>query len=241
MKVAYFECFSGAAGDMMIGALIDAGLDPDALNQAVSKLGLPDFEIEYAKVQKNSISGTKATVIANADSSHRHLATIVKLINGSALSDLVKQQSISVFTNLAHAEAKIHGLDINQVHFHEVGAIDAIVDIVGTVSALSLLGVDEVYSSPVNVGAGLLKCAHGSLPVPAPASLELLKGQPIYSSGTMAELITPTGAALLSTLSKEFRPFVPLRVEKIGYGAGDADHELPNLLRVAIGESLRFG
>lgn len=237
MKVAYFDCFSGAAGDMMIGSLIDAGLDTDALNESISKLGLSDCRIEYSKVRKNGISSTKAIIRSNTDTTHRNLSTIAKIINASDLSDSVKQQSFSIFKNLARAEAKIHGLDINQVHFHEVGAIDAIIDIVGTVSGLSLLDIEEVYCSPINVGAGFVKCAHGSLPVPAPASLELLKEKPIYSTGTLAELITPTGAALLSTLSREFRPFVPLKVEKIGYGAGDADHGLPNLLRVTIGEA----
>lgn len=220
----------------MIGALIDAGLEPDALNRSVSMLGLSDFDINYSQARKNGIRGTKVTVQSKTNATHRHLSTIVELINGSTLPDDVKRQSLTVFNNLAQAEAKIHGLDINQVHFHEVGAIDAIVDIVGTVSALALLGIEEVYCSPINVGAGLVACAHGRLPVPAPASLELLKGKPIYSTGIFAELITPTGAALLSTLSQEFRPFVPLKVERIGYGAGDADLELPNFLRITIGE-----
>ena len=235
MKIAYFDCFSGASGDMLLGSLIDAGLDPDALRRTVSALGRPDVTIACTRVRKNGISGTKVTIQSAEEPTHRHLSTIVKLIGDSTLPDVVKQKSIAVFENLARAEAKIHGADIEQVHFHEVGAVDAMVDIVGTVAALSQLGVEAVYSSPVNVGAGLLTCEHGTLPVPAPAALELLKGKPVYSSGTLAELLTPTGSALLSTLCTAFRPFVPLTVESIGYGAGDADHELPNLLRVTIG------
>lgn len=240
MKVAYFDCFSGAAGDMMMGSLVDAGLDPDDLIRNIYALGMPDLTIKFEKVKKNGISATQTVVLAADEDTHRHLGTITDLIGGSSLPDGVKEQSIAVFTKLARAEAKIHGTGIDQVHFHETGALDAIADIVGSVSGLNLLGVDAIYSSPVNVGAGTVTCAHGIIPVPAPASLELLKGKPVYSSGTRAELVTPTGAALLATLSTDFGPFVPMKVKRIGYGAGNADLDLPNLLRVTVGESLDF-
>ena len=178
-KIAYFDCFSGASGDMLLGSLIDAGLDPEALRRTVSAMGLPDVTIECTRVRKNGISGTKVTIHSKEDPTHRHLSTIVNLIGDSTLPEVVQKKSIAVFENLARAEAKIHGVGIDQVHFHEVGAVDAMVDIVGTVSAFSLLGVEEIYSSPVNVGAGLLTCEHGTLPLPAPAALELLKGKPV--------------------------------------------------------------
>lgn len=235
MKIAYLDCFAGISGDMVLGALIDAGLELKTLKEDLALLGLEGYEIRAEQVTKRGISGTKVTVITQEQANHRHLADIKEIIGQSLLPDAVKRKSISVFLSLAEAEARIHGTTPDQIHFHEVGALDAIVDIVGTVCGFWRLGIEEIYASPVRTGTGFVKCAHGLLPVPAPATLELLKGIPIYGGNINKELATPTGAAILASYCKEFGSLPPMEVWETGYGAGGWDLEIPNLLRLVIG------
>ncbi len=239
MKIAYFDCFAGASGDMVLGALLDAGVSLQQLQHELTKLGLSQYTLTAHKVVKNGIDGTQVRVVPSSDHSPkaRHLADIKKIIDASTLAPPIKAQSTAVFTRLAKAEARVHRTDVEAVHFHEVGALDAIVDIVGGVIGLTLLGIQKVYSSPLHTGCGTVDCAHGTLPVPAPATAELIKGVPAYSTGVQGELLTPTGAALLTTLATAFGPMPAMRVETIGYGAGSADIEIPNLLRIMVGEA----
>jgi uncharacterized protein (TIGR00299 family) protein len=238
MKIAYFDCFAGASGDMILGSLIDAGLPADQLKAELAKLHFSHYDLSAEKVHKKGMGATQASVTADADhQAHRHLSRIRAIIENSGLDPFVKQKSIEIFTRLARAEAKIHQTDIEHIHFHEVGATDAIIDIVGSVAGISLLGIERIFCSPLHVGTGTVKCAHGILPVPAPATLELVRGTPIYSSGIQGELLTPTGAAILTTVSEGFGPLPPMTAERIGYGAGTSDREIPNLLRVIIGET----
>jgi pyridinium-3,5-bisthiocarboxylic acid mononucleotide nickel chelatase len=238
MKIAYYDCFSGAAGDMILGALLDSGLPLEALKAELSKLQVRHYDIIAEKVTKAGLSGTRVTVdISDKKHDHRNLGDIVHIIRNSGLDDQVVNRSLSVFTRLAEAEARVHRTSVDKIHFHEVGAVDAIVDIVGSVAGMWLMGIEKVVCSPINVGSGTVKCAHGVLPVPAPATTELVKGRPVYSSGQEGELLTPTGAAILTTLASDFGPMPGMRVDKVGYGAGFADRSLPNLLRVLIGEA----
>ncbi|OQX22916.1 MAG: TIGR00299 family protein [Desulfobacteraceae bacterium IS3] len=241
MKIAYFDCFSGASGDMILGALTDAGLDPELLRQEIAKLHLTHYDLTVKKVMRNGIGGTQAIVSVDDEyhrHHHRHLSHILEIIDKSDLNATVKQKSREIFTRLAEAEAKVHRTDIENIHFHEVGAMDAIIDVAGSVAGMSLLGIEKIYCSPLHVGTGTVKCAHGILPVPAPATMELIKGKPAYSTEIKGELLTPTGAAILTTLSSGFGPMPPMTAEKIGYGAGNAEREIPNLLRVVIGDAL---
>ncbi|ABB16071.1 nickel pincer cofactor biosynthesis protein LarC [Carboxydothermus hydrogenoformans] len=235
MKIAYFHCFAGISGDMILGALIDAGLDFEQLKADLAKLSLDGYELQVKKVKKQGISATKVDVIIEEEHAHRHLQDIKKIISESSLPEVVKEKSIQVFTRLAEAEAKVHQTTLEKVHFHEVGAKDAIVDIVGAVIGLWRLGIEEVYSSPIHTGMGFTQSAHGKIPVPAPATLELLKGCPIYSEGIEAELTTPTGAAILTSFCKEYGDMPLMEVTQIGYGAGERDLEIPNVLRLSIG------
>ncbi len=238
MKIAYFDCFSGASGDMILGALLDAGLELDLLRQELAKLPLSHFDVRQKKVRKNSLGGTQAEVIIDHDHHHhhRHLYHIEEIIESSSLTDEVKQKSLKIFHRLAEAEARVHRTTVEHIHFHEVGAMDAIIDVVGSVAGLTALGVERVYCSPLHVGSGTVQCAHGILPVPAPATAELIKGVPFYSRGVEGELLTPTGAAILTTLAESFGPLPSMSFEQIGYGAGTAVIAMPNLLRVFIGE-----
>jgi len=239
MKIAYFDCFAGASGDMILGALVDAGLDPDLLNRELAKLRLDHFALSFVPVVKRGIGGTQAVV--NIDTHmhqpHRGLGDICSLIDASGLSRDIRQKSVAIFTRLARAEARVHRTAVEAIHFHEVGAVDAIIDVVGAVSGLSLLGIEAVHCSAIHLGSGTITCAHGILPVPAPATLELIQGIPAYATGVPGELLTPTGAAILTTLAKGFGPLPAMTVEKSGYGSGTADPEIPNLLRVVIGNS----
>jgi uncharacterized protein (TIGR00299 family) protein len=192
--------------------------------------------IESKKVKRAGISGTKVDVIAQDTAEERHLSDILEIIDNSAISPDVKKMARAIFRRLANAESKVHGVPVEEVHFHEIGAIDTIADVVGASICVKLMGIEEVFSSPVNVGSGMIKTSHGLLPVPAPATIELLKGIPIYSSGPSIELTTPTGAAIVAELSSGFSTMPPMKVERIGYGAGKKDLEMPNLLRVMIGE-----
>jgi uncharacterized protein (TIGR00299 family) protein len=241
MKIAYFDCFSGISGNMVLGALVDAGLEMKDLRQELAKLGISGYEIEARKVLKRYIAGTLVGVKTQEEGVERHLGDILGIIEGSDLSGEIKETCGSIFTRLAEAEAKVHGLDVEDIHFHEVGGLDAIVDVVGSVVGLDLLGVEEVYSSPLHLGTGFVKCAHGKLPVPAPATLKLVKGVPTYGRDIEAELTTPTGAAIITTLAKGFGRAPLMAVEAIGYGAGHRDLPIPNLLRISIGEATEAG
>jgi hypothetical protein len=241
VRQIYFDCFSGVSGDMILGALLDVGLDIEDLREGLSRLGLKGYEIRAEKTSRRHLSATSFFVdVEEAQASDRRLPHILHLLDGSDLSVDICEKAKSVFTLLAETEAEIHSTTPDKIHFHEVGAIDAIVDIVGALIGLERLGIDEVYSSPVNVGGGFVECRHGVLPVPAPATLKLLEGVPIYSRGPERELATPTGAALLKSLAKGFGPLPAQKALSHGYGAGKSEFpDWPNLLRVIIGEPAR--
>jgi uncharacterized protein (TIGR00299 family) protein len=244
MKIAYFDCFSGASGDMIMGALMDAGLPLEHLQQELAKLGLSHYELGKSAVVKNGISGSQALVHVEQDHHHhhhRHLADITSIIQNSTLSAAIKKDSIRIFERLAQAEAKVHNTTLDKIHFHEVGAMDAILDVVGGVIGVHYLGIDTIICSPLHVGSGTVECAHGTLPVPAPATAELVRGKPVYATGVQGELLTPTGAAILTTLASDFGPLPPMTVEHIGHGAGTADRSIANMLRVFIGSAPQPG
>ena len=237
MKICYLDAFSGISGDMTVGALIDAGADPGAVILALEGLGTgAQFTIE--KTKRCGIAASKFRVAGGHATGHRHLKNILELIDVSALPGSVKQAASAVFQRLGEAEAKVHNISLDKVHFHEVGAVDSICDIVGACAAFDLLDVDEIHSSPLNVGSGTVKTEHGVLPVPAPATAELLTGKPVYARGPSVELTTPTGAAIAATLASEFGGLPPMQITSTGYGAGDRDfQEHANVLRVLIGET----
>nr|WP_207644821.1 nickel pincer cofactor biosynthesis protein LarC [Clostridium ragsdalei] len=244
MKILYYDCFSGISGDMNLGALIDAGVDKDYLTFELSKLNIDGYELNIKKDVKNGISGTKVDVVLKNNSvcshQHRNLEYIENMISSSSLSSKVKKMSKGIFKKVAQAEAKVHSKPINEVHFHEVGAVDSIVDIVGAAICFDYLNVDKVEASKVEVGSGFVKCAHGILPVPAPATAEILKNVPIESKVNF-EATTPTGAAILSYLCPKFTSDKDFKVTKIGYGIGSKDNDdIPNVLRVFIGEPISY-
>jgi len=264
-RVMYFDCFSGAAGDMVLAALLDAGLPLDRLEAALGSLGV-GHALRVTRVLRAGISATHVEVVENHathhhDHSHTHdhahphghshgddhghshghdhrsLKAIAALIDQSALSAAGKARAVAMFRRLAEAEAAIHDMSVDDVHLHEVGAVDSIIDIVGAVFALDWFGIDDIVASPLNVGGGTVKIAHGTFPVPAPATLRLLAGVPVYTNGIMSELVTPTGALVITTYAKAFGPLPQMTIERIGYGAGTRDlGEVPNVLRVLIGE-----
>lgn len=241
MSLIYFDCFSGASGDMIVGSLIDLGLSLDQLTRELQKLDLRNYSLSVNRVVKAGISATKFTVQTGHEHHHRNLLTIENLIKRSELNDRIKDSAIRVFVRLAEAEARVHGSTVDKIHFHEVGAVDSIVDIVGACIGFELLGVEEILASPLNVGTGSVKAAHGTLPVPAPATAELLKGIPVYTNHIEGELVTPTGAAILSTLAMNFGGLPPFQTERIGYGAGTRDMPgAANVLRVFKGERSSF-
>ena len=277
MKIAYFDCFSGASGDMILGALVDAGLSLEHLTGELAKLNLSHYQIAAKKVVKQGLGGTQMLIdleMGHFDVGHHHeegyhdhhqghhqdhhhdhhwhrghecqrrprpehrnFSDIKNLIEASPLDEAVKHQSLQIFTRLAEAEAQVHRTSIEQIHFHEVGALDSIIDVVGAAIGFQALGIEKIYCSTLEVGSGTVRCAHGTLPVPAPATLELIKGKPVYSSGVQGELLTPTGAAILTTLAAGFGAMPAMNVEASGYGAGTLDTPGPNLLRVSIGEA----
>ena len=237
MKIAYFDCFSGISGDMILGALIDAGLDLKELDLELRKLKISGFKLKAEKTEKLGISGTKFKVDVTEHHVERHLKDMIEIVDQSELSDDVKILSKKIFKELATVEAKIHNKNIEEIHFHEVGGLDSVIDVIGSLIGIKKLGIEGVHSSKVHVGTGFVECEHGTIPVPAPATLELLKEIPIYSEGIRAELVTPTGACILKTLSKSFGVMPEMKMKKIGYGAGSRDLEIPNLLRVYIGET----
>lgn len=236
MVCAFVDCFAGVSGDMLLGALIDAGAPVDNLLLGLKTLSLSGWELKIERVRKGAIAAPSVSVIVHGNQPERHLSDIESIVLASQLPERVKEQSLKVFRLLAEAEAKVHGISVNEVHFHEVGAVDSIVDIVGSVYALHLLGVQAVYASALPFTRGRVKTFHGDLPIPAPATMELLCGVPTYPLDIEAELVTPTGAALLRALAKGFGTPPPFTPRKVGYGAGKRDLTFPNVLRVIIGD-----
>ncbi len=238
MKICYFDAYSGIAGDMTVGALIDAGAPEAEIVRGLESLNT-DAKFRVEKTRRRGIAGTKFHVDPPQNvSKHRHLQDILEIIEQSPLSIRAKTTAKKIFQALGEAEAAVHGVDLEKVHFHEVGAVDSICDIVGTAVGLDLLDIEEVYCSPINVGGGTVKADHGIMPVPAPATTRLLEGKPIYSRGPQVELTTPTGAAIVAALARRFGPAPAMNVLKSGFGAGDNDfYEQANLLRVILGES----
>ena len=236
MVCAFVDCFAGVSGDMLLGALIDAGAPVDDLLLGLKTLPLSGWDLKVERVHRGAIAAVSVSVIVQENQPERHLSDIESIIFASQLPEKVKEQSLKVFRLLAEAEAKVHGIGVNEVHFHEVGAVDSIVDIVGSVYALHLLGVQAVYASALPFTRGRVRTLHGELPVPAPATMELLCGVPTYPLDIEVELVTPTGAALLKVLAKEFGMPPPFTPQKVGYGAGKRDLPFPNVLRVIIGD-----
>lgn len=237
MRIAYLDCFSGASGDMLLGALIDAGVSADDLRGDLARLPLADYELRAERVTKRGIAATQVTVETGHSHAHRGLHDILAIIARADLPEPVKETAARVFTRLGEAEAKVHGTTVEQVHFHEVGAVDAIVDVVGACCGLHRLGITEVYASALPLGGGWVESAHGRLPVPAPATAELLRGVPAYGGPVEAELVTPTGAAIITTVCRQFGAMPPMTVQAIGWGAGGRELPHPNVLRLFVGEA----
>jgi uncharacterized protein (TIGR00299 family) protein len=238
VKLAYFDCFSGISGDMTLGALVDAGCSVDSLRSELQTLQVPGWELSTEKVWKNGMSATHVCVKTQDQQKHRSLRTILEILKSSQIVPSVRERASAIFQKLGEAEAHVHDAPIEKIHFHEVGAVDAIVDIVGACIGFHALGIERFACSPLNVGGGTVKMAHGVLPVPAPATARLLQGAPTFSNGIEHELVTPTGAAIVSTLCDSFGPQPPMTVSAIGYGAGTTDLEgQPNVVRIMIGES----
>src|SRR5208282_5999567 len=238
MKQAYFDCFSGISGDMTLGALLDAGVPLEHLRAELAGLQVPGWQLTAEKVWKNGMSATYAKVRTEDTIAHRSLSTILEIIEKSEMATGVKGRASAIFRKLGEAEASVHDVPLEKIHVHEVGAVDAIVDIVGACVGFAALGIERFACSPLNVGGGTAKMAHGVLPVPAPATARLLLGKPTYSTGVQQELATPTGSAIVVTLCDTFGPQPPMTVSAIGYGAGTADLEgQPNVLRLMVGES----
>jgi pyridinium-3,5-bisthiocarboxylic acid mononucleotide nickel chelatase len=242
-KTLYFDCFSGASGDMILGALLDLGLPIDALRRALGSLAIEYGEVTAERVTRAGLTATKFRVIekpgepdGRGQHGHHHLKHIVAAIRRSALTAGSQDRAVQLFERLAEAEAAIHNTPIERVHLHEVGALDSIIDIVGAVYGFEWFGIDDIVSSPLNVGGGTVTCAHGVFPVPAPATARLLLNVPVYGNGA-SELVTPTGALLVTSYAREFGPLPAMRLARIGYGAGDRDpRETPNVLRLVLGE-----
>ncbi len=238
MKIAYFDCFSGASGDMILGALLAAGLPEEAFRAQLAQLGIGGYELSMRPVRKQGFAATRVEVRLTEQAGHRHLHHIKKIIQDSKLPAGVKDRAIRIFTRLAEVEAKVHGTTIEEVHFHEVGAVDAMVDVVGAVIGMELLGIQRIVCSPLPVGSGTVKCHHGVIPVPAPATAELLRGVPLAACDEPGELTTPTGAAILTTLADAYGPIPAMTIRSSGYGAGTRDGTTrPNVLRLLVGEA----
>jgi pyridinium-3,5-bisthiocarboxylic acid mononucleotide nickel chelatase len=258
MKVLYYDCFSGISGDMNLGVLIDLGVDPDYLQRELLKLGLTGYQMKVKSAQRKGITGTRVEIVLDDSHHHNHnhnhnhthhhehehhhtekdrnLEDIIKIILKSDVSEYVKTTSLAIFQKIAEAEAKIHGKTIDEIHFHEVGAVDSIVDIVGAAVCLDYLKPEKIMSSTIELGGGFVECAHGTFPVPAPATIEILKQFPVKSGAVNFETTTPTGAAILATCADEFTDHFRGEIQKIGYGIGYKDFDIPNVLRVYMGE-----
>jgi len=239
MKVLYYDCFSGISGDMNLGAMIDLGVDEKYLKSELDKLNLDGWKIIVKKAQRHGLGGTMVTVKQTRhEHHHRHLSDIDKIVSKSGLEPGVKSLTMNIFRRLAEAEAEVHGTTVEKIHFHEVGAIDSIIDITGAAICFHALGVDEVHVSEIELGGGTVKCEHGRLPVPAPATAAILRKLPVKINGVDFEATTPTGAAILATLGKEFGSAMNFKINKTGHGIGHKEHrEVPNILRVFLGET----
>ena len=243
MRLAYFDCPSGAAGDMILGALVDAGAPFESLREELAKLALEDYSLERREVMKGAFRATKVEVHVHDHGHgepahpHRRLSTILAIIDASTLPATVKQSAARIFSRLAEAEGRAHGVPADRVEFHDVGGVDAIVDIVGGCIGLHLLGVDQVHCSALPLGGGTVHGPHGRIPVPAPGTAELLKGFPVVDTGVKRELVTPTGAAILTTLAASSGAMPPMTIRQVGYGAGTLDLDMPNVIRVFIGQA----
>ncbi|HSK64448.1 MAG TPA: nickel pincer cofactor biosynthesis protein LarC, partial [Pyrinomonadaceae bacterium] len=238
MKTLYFDCFAGASGDMILCAMVAAGIDRDVLREQLSLLNVEGFSVDFEIVDRSGLSAVYARVETTDEHKHRHLSDVKKIIESSGVSESAKTLAVKIFTRLAEAEARVHNEPVDHVHFHEVGALDAIVDIVGAAICFDLLGIERFVCSPLHVGSGTVQMAHGRFPVPPPAVAELLKGAPFYSSDIQGELLTPTGAAIITTVCTEFGPIPRMTADVTGYGAGTRQYEnFPNVLRVLLGET----
>lgn len=235
----YLDCFSGISGDMLLGALINAGLAKQLLEDELAKLNLEPYDFKVVEKKVQSISATSVTIESKSQQTFRYLGDIQEILKKSTLEKTIIEKSLAVFQCLAEAEARVHGKPVNEIHFHEVGALDTIIDIVGTVTGLHLLGITKVYCSPLPLGRGFVKCAHGNLPLPAPAVCNLLKDVPVYGIDASRELVTPTGAALAAALADHYGEIPPMTPAATGYGAGDwpGTDDRPNLLRLIMGYS----
>jgi len=239
MKTIYFDCFAGASGDMILGAMVAAGVNPDLLAQQLKLLNVEGFNVQFKQVTRAGLAATYAVVETAHEHKHRHLSDILKIIDNSALSAGVKKRASQIFTRLAEAEARVHNEPIEKVHFHEVGALDAIVDVIGAAICFELLGIERFISSPIHVGSGFVQMEHGQFPVPPPAVAELLKGVPFYSTEIKGELLTPTGGAIITTVSDGYGPMPNIESSTVAYGAGTREYDnFPNVLRVFVGETL---
>ncbi len=236
MKVLYFDLIGGASGDMILAALIDAGVPADKLAEMLTGLKLDEFELKSASINKNGFQATKVDIQVGKQPPERHLKEILDVIQNSSLPGPIRDRATKIFQKIAAVEAGIHNKPVDQIHLHELGSTDTIVDVTGALLALDYLGVSHIYASPIPLGSGFIDGAHGQIPLPAPATIALLKGLPVRKTEIKAELITPTGAALLAELVDDFSPPPEMTIDKIGYGAGTRDLPIPNLLRVMIGE-----
>jgi uncharacterized protein (TIGR00299 family) protein len=238
-RIGYLDCFSGASGDMLLGALLHAGLDEHLLRQEICKLHIPGLQLDINKISLQGIGACRIAVHVAQPQQLRTLPTIFAMLDQAALATTVCKQAKAIFTRLAEAEAKVHNVDIEKVHFHEVGAVDTLVDIVGVIFGLQQLQIDHLYCSPLPMGHGFVDCAHGRLPLPAPAVCELLRDVPVYGTECDQELVTPTGGAIIATLAEAFGPLPPMSIDTTGYGAGsrESSNGQPNLLRLFVGRS----
>ncbi len=238
MRTIYFDCFAGASGDMILGALVGAGADAQILTEQLGLLGVRGWAIDFQIVDRSGVSATHARVETAPEHGHRHLIEILRIIGDSHLGNRVKDRAARIFSRLADAEARVHNQPVEEVHFHEVGALDAIIDVVGASIGFELLGIEQFICSPLRLGRGIIEMAHGRFPIPPPAVAKMLEGAPVYAGDIEGEFVTPTGAAILSTVCKQFGPLPPMTLEATGYGAGTRNHQrLPNVLRVFVGET----
>jgi uncharacterized protein (TIGR00299 family) protein len=236
MKIAYFDCFAGVSGDMLLGALVDAGASLEQLNNKLAGLELEGFELVSRAVQRAGLRAVKVDVVVADTISERQLGDILAIVEDSHLPDHIITHAAALFKRLGQIEAKIHGVEPEQVHLHELGGLDTIVDVIGTLLSINILGIQEIYCSAIHLGSGQTKSQHGALPLPSPATLALLEGVPVAGRDIDAELVTPTGAALLTSLAKSYGPIPSMRLQNIGYGAGSRELDIPNVLRLLIGE-----
>ncbi len=236
MKVAYFDCIAGVSGDMILGALLDAGLPEATLRECLAALRLDGFELRVQRVRKHAFSATKVDVLVADDVPERHLADIERLVRQGDLPPAIEEKALGILGRLAQVEADIHGTTPDEVHLHELGGVDTIVDVVGALSGLDALGIERLYASPLPLGRGFTRSAHGRIPLPAPATVALLKDVPVVGSELEVELVTPTGAVLLASLVETFGPMPAMTLRAVGYGAGTRDLPIPNVLRLLVGE-----